>query len=91
LVLVSKYRRGVLTWDMIRYLAEMSGKVCEDSGAVLTECNGEDDHVHLRVGYPPKVPVASLMNSLKGVSARRLRQRYKVRARRNEAKRQSPA
>lgn len=79
LVFVTKYRRGVLTSEMIRYLADVFAKVCADFGAVLAECNGEDDHVHLLVEYPPKVPVAALVNSLKGVSARRLRQRYPVR------------
>ena len=39
-------------------------------------------HVHLLVEYPPKVPVAALVNSLKGVSARRLRQRNRVRTHR---------
>jgi putative transposase len=32
------------------------------------------DHVHLLVQYPPKVAVSSLVNSLKGVSSRLLRQ-----------------
>ena len=36
--------------------------------------DGEDDHVHLLVEYPPKVAVSSLVNSLKGVSSRLLRQ-----------------
>jgi len=40
----------------------------------LDEFNGESDHVHLLVHYPPKVAVSTLVNSLKGVSARRLRQ-----------------
>jgi putative transposase len=82
LVFVTRYRRGVLTGEMIRYLAKVFGKVCADFGAVLAECNGEDDHVHLLVEYPPKVPVSALVNSLKGVSARRLRQRYRVRTHR---------
>lgn len=82
LVFVTKYRRGVLTGDMIGYLAGVFGKVCEDFGAVLAECNGEDDHVHLLIEYPPKVTVSALVNSLKGVSARRLRQRYRVRTHR---------
>lgn len=67
---------------MISYLAGVFAKVCEDFGAVLAQCNGQDDHVHLLVEYPPKVPVAALVNSLKGVSARRLRQRYPVRTHR---------
>lgn len=36
--------------------------------------DGEDDHVHLLVEYPPHVKLSALVNSLKGVSSRRLRQ-----------------
>jgi len=35
--------------------------------------NGEDDHVHLLIEYPPKISISSLVNSLKGVSSRLLR------------------
>ena len=58
-------------------------KVCGDFGAELREFNGEDDHVHLLVEYPPKVPVAGLVNSLKGVSARRLRSEFTGRVNRH--------
>lgn len=37
------------------------------------EMDGEDNHVHLLVEYPPKVAVSSLVNSLKGMSSRLLR------------------
>jgi putative transposase len=30
------------------------------------EFDGENDHVHLLVNYPPKVAVSVLVNSLKG-------------------------
>ena len=36
--------------------------------------NGRANHVHLLIQYPPKVSVSSLVNSLKGVSSRMLRQ-----------------
>jgi putative transposase len=42
--------------------------------ATLVEMDGEDDHVHVLVEYPLKVAVSSLVNSLKGVSSRLLRQ-----------------
>ena len=42
--------------------------------ATLVEMDGEDDHVHLLVEYPPKLAVSSPVNSLKGVSSRLLRQ-----------------
>jgi len=82
LVFVTKYRRDVLIGEHLAYLSEVFASVCEDFGACLTECNGEDDHVHLLVEYPPTVAVSSLVNSLKGVSSRRLRARYRVRAHR---------
>ncbi len=50
--------------------------VCVDFGADLKEFNGETDHVHLLIEYPPKVAVSGLVNSLKGVSSRRLRQEF---------------
>lgn len=47
--------------------------VCADFECELVEFNGEDNHVHLLVNFPPKVAVTKLVNSLKGVSSRRLR------------------
>jgi putative transposase len=51
-------------------------EVCDKFGATLTEFNGEADHVHLLIHYPPTVQLSTLVNSLKGVSARRLRQEF---------------
>ena len=47
--------------------------VCSDYQATLAEFNGEPDHVHLLVTYPPQVSLSKLINSLKGVSSRRLK------------------
>jgi putative transposase len=35
--------------------------------------DGENNHVHLLVRYPPKLALSHLVNSLKGVSSRMLR------------------
>jgi putative transposase len=82
LVFVTKYRRGVLTGAHLGTLRGVFASVGADFGAELVELDGEDDHVHLLVAYPPYVAVARLVNSLKGVSARRLRQRHPVRTHR---------
>ncbi len=50
--------------------------VCADFETELVEFNGECDHVHMLVHYPPKIAVSRLVGSLKGVSARRLRQEF---------------
>ena len=76
LVFTTKYRRGALSQAMLRRCQEVMAAVCRDFGAELAEFNGEEDHVHLLVHYPPTVELARLVNSLKGVSSRRLRQEF---------------
>lgn len=73
LVFVTKYRHRVLDGDAIERLRVTFAKVCADFEAQLIEIDGEDDHVHLLVEYPPKIAVSHLVNSLKGVSSRLLR------------------
>ena len=75
LVFVTKYRRGVFTKEVINDLREIFTDVCADFEAELVEFDGEDDHVHLLVNYPPKVAVSALVNSLKGVSSRMIRKK----------------
>ncbi|MER5916341.1 IS200/IS605 family transposase [Streptomyces sp. NPDC001982] len=76
LVFTPKYRRGVFTDDLLARCEEIMRDLCADFGAELTEFNGERDHVHLLVHYPPKIALSRLVGSLKGVSARRLRQEF---------------
>lgn len=73
LVFVTKYRKSVLKPHHIDTLKSIFSKVCSDFEAELIECNGESDHIHLLVQYPPKVSISKLVNSLKGVSSRMLR------------------
>lgn len=76
LVFVTKYRRAVFTGAHLRRLEEILRAVCADFECDLVEFNGEADYVHLLVSFPPKVAVSRLVNSLKGVSSRRLRQEF---------------
>lgn len=76
LVFVTKYRRRVFTAAMLDDMRDIFASVCADFEAELVEMDGEDDHVHLLVDYPPKVAVSALVNSLKGVSSRLMRLRH---------------
>ena len=73
LVFVTKYRRGVITARVREHLKTTCAHVCTKMGAELRQFDGEDDHVHLLVAYPPKLAISRLVNSLKLVSARLLR------------------
>jgi len=75
LVFVTKYRHAVFTKNTLTEMKKIFTEVCNDFEATLVEFDGERDHVHLLVTYPPKVAVARLVNSLKGVSSRLLRQK----------------
>ncbi|MFE0385104.1 IS200/IS605 family transposase [Streptomyces bungoensis] len=76
LVFVTKYRHSVFTGRHLTRCEDIMRAVCEDFEAELVEFNGEANHVHLLVNFPPKVAVSRLVNSLKGVSSRRLRQEF---------------
>ena len=50
--------------------------ICEKNKTVLIEFNGEENHVHILIDYPPTVQLSKLINSIKGVSSRRLKQNF---------------
>lgn len=76
MVFLTKFRHPVFTGDHLERMEQIMRAVCADFETDLAEFNGEPDHVHLLVNFPPKVAVSKLVNSLKGVSSRRMRQQF---------------
>lgn len=76
MVFVTKYREGILNGEVLRRIEVVTQGVCADFDVVLKEFNGERDHVHLLVEYPPTVQLSKLVNSLKGVTSRKVRQEF---------------
>ena len=74
LVFVTKYRRVCFTDQVLKHLEQIFRDVANDFEANVEEFEGEGDHVHLLVNYPPKVALSRLVGSLKGVSSRHIRQ-----------------
>jgi putative transposase len=73
LIFVTKRRGKVFTGAHLDYLEGIFRSVLHDFESELMEFNGEQDHVHLLVSHPPTWSVSALVNSLKGVSSRRLK------------------
>jgi putative transposase len=73
LVCVTKYRRKVLDGAALGWLHGHGTKVFEGMGCVLLACDGEADHLHMLVEYPPKHSISVLVNAFKGTSSRLLR------------------
>lgn len=74
LVCVTKYRRKVLDAEAIDWLGEYFAKVCRQMSCNMLACDGEADHIHILIEYPPKHSISMLVNALKGTSSRMLRQ-----------------
>lgn len=78
LVFTPKYRKKIFTKAHLDRMKKVFESVCKDMDAELVEFDGERDHVHLLVLYPPRISIAVLVNSLKGVSSRMLRKEFEV-------------
>ena len=78
LVFTPKYRKKIFTREHLETLKEVFENVCKKMDCELVEFNGEADHVHLLIEYPPRLALSKIVNSLKGVSSRILRKKYPI-------------
>ena len=76
LVLVTKYRRRCISKSMLIRLQEIFSTICKQWECDLLEFNGEPDHVHLLLELNPKVAPSVLVNNLKSISSRLIRQEF---------------
>lgn len=70
LVCGTKYRRSVLTKSSLGLIEESFREVAKKMDFQILEFNGEADHIHALIEYPPKLSISQIVNSLKGVSSR---------------------
>lgn len=75
-IFVTKYRRGVITDDMLKYLKKIFEDTCLNLKGELLELGGEDDHVHLMVSVPPTIALCHFVGRLKGASSYFLKKNY---------------
>ncbi len=71
LVCVTKYRKPIFTARSLALIEKSFSEVAEKMNFKVQEFNGEADHVHVLIEYPPKLSVSQMVNALKGVSSRR--------------------
>ena len=76
LVLVTKYRRRVLTRAAIARAGAIVRATCEVWGGTCPGCSGESDHLHALLDMPPKVQPSELVNILKTRTSRLLRAEF---------------
>ncbi|CAI0769973.1 Transposase and inactivated derivatives [Serratia quinivorans] len=73
LIFTTKYRRQLLDGEMIMQIREAFNSAAESLEIEILEMDGEADHVHILVAYPPKLSISVLVNNLKSTSSRYVR------------------
>lgn len=71
LVCVTKYRRSIFTSESLAVIEKSFSEVSRKMDFQILEFNGEADHIHALIEFPPKLSVSQMVNALKGVSSRR--------------------
>lgn len=71
LVCVAKYRRAIFTSQSLAVIEKSFNEVAKKMDFQILEFNGESDHIHALIEYPPKLSISQIVNALKGVSSRR--------------------
>jgi len=71
LVCITKYRRKIFTAESLAVIENSFKEVAAKIDFQVEEFNGETDHIHALIEYPPKLSISQIVNALKGVSSRR--------------------
>lgn len=76
IVLVTKYRRKVFKKEHLECLNEAFKSIVDKWDASIVEFNGESDHVHIILTYPPHKLLSGLIANLKSTSSKHMWDNY---------------
>ncbi len=76
IVWITKYRKPILRGAIGRRVRELIRQTCASLEVYIVKGHVAQDHVHLLVSVPPKLPVSELVKRLKGRSSRKMLQEY---------------
>lgn len=76
IVLVTKYRRKVFKKEHLEFLNEAFKSIVDKWDARIVEFNGESDHVHILLTYPPHKLLSGLIANLKSTSSKHMWDNY---------------
>ena len=76
LVLVTKYRRKVITDQISNRLKEIFTYIQPDYNITLKEWNHDKDHVHILFSAHPKSEITKFLNAYKSASSRLIKKEH---------------
>lgn len=75
-VFVVKYRRKVISQEIMEYMRVMTERLMRGYGGSLIEMNGEEDHIHILFELPPAAVPSKVVCSLKTQLSKYVRATY---------------
>ncbi len=75
-VWIPKYRRKVLVEPLAKRLKEILREICRDYQFRIIAMEVMPDHVHMLLEAPPKISPTRIIQTLKSISARRMRTEF---------------
>lgn len=75
-VTVTKYRATILTEEIAERIGEIGNELSEDYGVEIQNVNGGSDHIHILFTAKPTTDMTKFINSLKGITSRKVRSEY---------------
>lgn len=79
LIFVTKYRHSCINKAMLKDMKLMADRILEAWGGKVIEMEGEVDHIHLLISYPPSKTLSNLVGNLKGSITKQLWDKYEQR------------
>ncbi len=78
LVLITKYRKPVLTGEVAIRMRELVRDVCKARDVEILKGLISREHVHIFVSVPPQLSISELMKSIKGRTSRKILMEFKT-------------
>ena len=78
IVWITKYRKPVLKGVLAERARELIREICRAHDVEIIKGHVSKDHVHLFISVPPDISVSKLIQRIKGKSAYKLMQEFKV-------------
>lgn len=73
LIFTSWHQYNIFKEEHISFLKKVGEETIFEMGGTLEEFKGGDNYIYLRIQYPPKWSVSSIVNNLKGKMSRMIR------------------
>jgi len=72
----TKYRKKVLTGEIVDYLKQLHEQIASEKGITLREQEVMPDHVHLFITAHPKFSPSQIVKIFKGITAKELFEKF---------------